>query len=237
MLESESSPAPLARHRCHEVLDLTSRPSLPGRCFAAFVGLHYYGYRYYDPVTGRWMSRDPIDEDGGDNLYGFVGNSPTGGIDTLGLDNGMPYIHAIEMAVKQKVRSGLDEAAKKMSEVIEGIPSGMRGSIERLRQALRIPHSWKFDDTKEPQYQPGIKAFTIPHNASTGTILHELGHVLANPKMFGGPSDRDDEGMAHGYEYMYELMAAIHDQVQPPLERGNDCVALRKTVGRAWARA
>ncbi|MFZ9938074.1 MAG: RHS repeat-associated core domain-containing protein, partial [Luteolibacter sp.] len=36
-------------------------------------GLYYYGYRYYDPVTGRWPSRDPIEEEGGLNLYGFLG--------------------------------------------------------------------------------------------------------------------------------------------------------------------
>jgi hypothetical protein len=34
-----------------------------------------YGYRYYDPVTGRWPSRDPIEEQGGLNLYGFVGSN------------------------------------------------------------------------------------------------------------------------------------------------------------------
>jgi len=44
-----------------------------------------YGYRYYDPVTGRWPSRDPIGERGGMNLYGFVGNSATGRIDRYGL--------------------------------------------------------------------------------------------------------------------------------------------------------
>jgi RHS repeat-associated protein len=49
-------------------------------------GLYYYGYRYYDPVTGRWPSRDPIGERGGINLYGFVGNSPIDAIDLLGLD-------------------------------------------------------------------------------------------------------------------------------------------------------
>ncbi|MDA0768571.1 MAG: hypothetical protein O3A92_17300 [Verrucomicrobia bacterium] len=27
--------------------------------------VYYYGYRYYDPVTGRWVSRDPIGERGG----------------------------------------------------------------------------------------------------------------------------------------------------------------------------
>ncbi len=45
----------------------------------------YYGYRYYDPQTGRWPSRDPIEEKGGINLYGFVGNSPIQRIDLFGL--------------------------------------------------------------------------------------------------------------------------------------------------------
>jgi RHS repeat-associated protein len=36
----------------------------------------FYGYRYYDPSTGRWPSRDPIGEKGGVNLYGMVGNKP-----------------------------------------------------------------------------------------------------------------------------------------------------------------
>jgi len=48
-------------------------------------GVTYYGYRYYDPVTGRWPSRDPIEEEGGINLYGFVGNSPILLVDLLGL--------------------------------------------------------------------------------------------------------------------------------------------------------
>ena len=45
----------------------------------------YYGYRYYDPQTSRWPSRDPIEEEGGINLYGFVGNDGVNGWDYLGL--------------------------------------------------------------------------------------------------------------------------------------------------------
>jgi hypothetical protein len=44
-----------------------------------------YLYRYYDPVTGRWPSRDPIEEEGGINLYGFVGNDGIDWLDYLGL--------------------------------------------------------------------------------------------------------------------------------------------------------
>ena len=45
-----------------------------------------YGYRYYDAVTGRWPSRDPIGERGGINLYGFVGNDGVNWADILGLE-------------------------------------------------------------------------------------------------------------------------------------------------------
>jgi len=44
-----------------------------------------YEYRAYNPVVGCWLSRDPIAETGGKNLYGFVRNRPTKGLDFLGL--------------------------------------------------------------------------------------------------------------------------------------------------------
>ncbi|MDD4406252.1 MAG: RHS repeat-associated core domain-containing protein [Parabacteroides sp.] len=46
--------------------------------------LVYYGYRYYSPALGRWLSRDPIEEQGGLNLYGFVNNDPVNKWDKLG---------------------------------------------------------------------------------------------------------------------------------------------------------
>jgi RHS repeat-associated protein len=48
-------------------------------------GLSYYGYRYYSPSTGRWLSFDPAGEAGGLNLYGFVGNDSINKTDFLGL--------------------------------------------------------------------------------------------------------------------------------------------------------
>jgi RHS repeat-associated protein len=48
-------------------------------------GVADYTYRWYDPLTGRWPSRDPIEEGGGVNLYGFTMNNVVGQIDILGL--------------------------------------------------------------------------------------------------------------------------------------------------------
>jgi RHS repeat-associated protein len=47
-------------------------------------GLYNYGFRYYHPELGRWLSRDPFGENGGLNLYGFVKNKPVMRFDVLG---------------------------------------------------------------------------------------------------------------------------------------------------------
>ncbi|MGD8454627.1 MAG: RHS repeat-associated core domain-containing protein [Phycisphaerae bacterium] len=49
------------------------------------TGLGCWGRRYYDPRTGRWMSRDPIEEYDGLCLYLFAHNVPVAEVDALGL--------------------------------------------------------------------------------------------------------------------------------------------------------
>jgi RHS repeat-associated protein len=48
------------------------------------TGLHYNRYRYYDPLSGRFVSSDPIRLIGGSNLHAAVPN-PTGWVDANGL--------------------------------------------------------------------------------------------------------------------------------------------------------
>ena len=47
--------------------------------------LYNYTKRYYSPSLHRWLTRDPIEEDGGVNLYAMCYNDPTSQIDALGL--------------------------------------------------------------------------------------------------------------------------------------------------------
>ena len=49
------------------------------------TGYYYYGYRYYDSANGRFLNRDPIEEDGGINVYSFVLNGTLNRIDLYGL--------------------------------------------------------------------------------------------------------------------------------------------------------
>ena len=74
--------------------------------------LYYYGHRYYDPQTGRWLSRDPLGEkaesiDDALNviskfnlLYGFVENDPVNFLDLFGLFKDGERINSI--LVKRK---------------------------------------------------------------------------------------------------------------------------------------
>ena len=47
-----------------------------GRERSSATGLVNFRMRWYDPVTGRWLSKDPIGLNGGLNLYAFCGNAP-----------------------------------------------------------------------------------------------------------------------------------------------------------------
>ncbi|WP_309400928.1 RHS repeat-associated core domain-containing protein [Cerasicoccus maritimus] len=65
-------------------------------------GLVLYLWRAYDPSQGRWLSRDPLEEDGGYNLYVIVLNDPIIHIDEYGLFLGnvkqalkIPYVRDV----------------------------------------------------------------------------------------------------------------------------------------------
>jgi hypothetical protein len=58
------------------------------------MGVTDYLYRWYDPPNARWPSRDPIGEQGGSNLYGFVGNESIRKIDVNGMSAYIQYQNA-----------------------------------------------------------------------------------------------------------------------------------------------
>jgi RHS repeat-associated protein len=70
-------------------------------------GLYLAKYRVYDPGTGRWLSRDPIEEAGGVNLYAYVGGNPVSRIDSDGrFAFAIPFI-ALGKGVGASVASSL----------------------------------------------------------------------------------------------------------------------------------
>jgi len=67
------------------------------------TGLVYYGLRYYSPKHGRFINRDPIEENGGINLYNFVGNSPANGWDMLGMSNWQNSSEVVQNLIYEQI--------------------------------------------------------------------------------------------------------------------------------------
>lgn len=71
-------------------LHLSPSPYIPAFRYStkyhdAETGLYYYGYRYYAPPAARWLTRDPLEEQGGLNLHCFCENDGVNRYDALGL--------------------------------------------------------------------------------------------------------------------------------------------------------
>jgi RHS repeat-associated protein len=69
--------------------------------------LVYYGYRYYNASTGRWLSRDPLGELGGANLYGFLQNNGINDYDLHGLIAWGPILKFAKDCAVELLKAGL----------------------------------------------------------------------------------------------------------------------------------
>jgi RHS repeat-associated protein len=93
----------------------------------AETGLNYYGLRYYEPSTGRWLSRDPIEEQGGLNLYAFVANNGVNQFDPFGLmtENDITnVVLALDATLKNSQCCCNKNESPKVDLSISGSPSG-----------------------------------------------------------------------------------------------------------------
>jgi len=69
----------------------TKTMGFAGGLYDSDTGLVRFGARDYDPMVGRWVSKDPILFRGGQsNLYVYVGNDPVNRRDPRGLDG--PFV-------------------------------------------------------------------------------------------------------------------------------------------------
>ncbi len=70
-----------------ELTSAATRFLFTGQEWDGDVALHYYNARWYDPLTGTFISKDPLNFAAGDaNLYRYVGNDPTNFVDPSGHD-------------------------------------------------------------------------------------------------------------------------------------------------------
>jgi RHS repeat-associated protein len=106
----------------------------------AETDLYYYGYRYYDSKTGRWLTRDPLTESGGLNLYAFGPNSPINGYDADGrvfnlvagaiIGGGLDI--AVQMLVQGKSFSEISVSSVLVSAAFGATGAGLGANLGKL---------------------------------------------------------------------------------------------------------
>jgi RHS repeat-associated protein len=99
------------------------------------IDLVRFGFRDYDPKTGRWTAKDPIGFTGGDiDLFGYVGNSPGNWNDPYGLSP-VGWIVKLTQAGIKRVKPLYSKAeavlARKGENNVEAVNRQMAGQIER----------------------------------------------------------------------------------------------------------
>ena len=167
-----------------------------------------YSYRYYDPMTGRWLNRDPIGERGGRNLYGFVGNDALNYVDDRGLkisvekkgncyDITIKFVVAVDPGVDPALRTQLidkiDESEKKLSTLLNDVYGKKEcccfNFIVKLSQAASLKslteeqHGILVIPKKGAEAQgDDVPAKTVVFDSdglfNKKTFPHEIGHVL-----------------------------------------------------------
>ena len=104
--------------------------------------LLYYGYRYYNASTGRWINTDPIEEDGGINLYAFLANESIASIDFRGLCADFCRCTKLKSPTSKFVPDPKAFSVKQKWDPIDGL-SSYYGFV--------MPIEWELEDGSNPQ--------------------------------------------------------------------------------------
>ena len=145
------------------------------------LGLVYYNYRYYNALYSIWMSREPIGEDGGLNLYAFTNDKLTKYIDSLGFQ-------AIDASLlgtgpTNSVGAATLVEPAKMAAVAGAITTGTVSIVskETLQRAI-IKSGVKVGEIlKELKHRKGmwvcyVRGSTLPTKENKGTCCPEVIH-------------------------------------------------------------
>jgi RHS repeat-associated protein len=118
------------------------------------TGLYYYGYRYYAPFIGNWLSPDPLGPADGLNLYRFVRNNPL----TLTDPNGLQSQSVItteeevpEFTFDPNARAQYEAYVESLSVPIGGRAYRLDVAVEAIRdESGNFVRWWAVEISREP---------------------------------------------------------------------------------------
>ena len=180
-------------------------------------GLVYYNYRHYMPKLGKWCNRDLIEEEGGVNLYGFVGSDGLGWVDYLGLvleyrdDESRVAVEKLEKCGDDYIKRIIDHLKTKTSKV---------HSVKADRKITMPIENVSIDHPNDNQSIPGKGVATATFWNPDGSLgfsgesilMHELYH--AYERDLGLHNEKDDDKNKTPNLYRQLLITQLSPQYQ-----------------------
>jgi RHS repeat-associated protein len=161
------------------------------------TGLVRFGYRDYNPDTGRWTAKDPIFFAGGDtDLYGYVLNDPVIGVDPEGLAWYGKYLGPVDPGdpspYGNRGINELDEAARKHDiayDIIgaKGPKSALFDKDTILADAQLVGRALKATFNPRSNMDLTDRALGLGTSVSFGAItITKIGVQIIKMAIFGG---------------------------------------------------
>jgi RHS repeat-associated protein len=131
---------------------------LPGQYFDTETGLHYNGFRDYDPSTGRYVESDLIGIGGGTNTYGYGDSDPIFAVDVFGLEGSVmdpsPFsvrnsqeclkanCHGIANSPDRRYLTSLETENLVVAWDLAVAATGLFGTISAISSDTRVVHQY-----------------------------------------------------------------------------------------------
>jgi RHS repeat-associated protein len=144
--------------------------------------LLYYGYRYYKASTGTWPNRDPMEEDGGANIYAFCNSDSINGLDLNGLTTVIDVLNQFFSPSKSEVLWVMgpgDEYTTHMKnwnavkDCVKRVELDIMGNCLKWLAIHKTTTGWA--PKASPSFSHDPNAYEIPVRSPAGTDPYSAG--------------------------------------------------------------
>lgn len=175
----------------------------------------YYGYRSYNPSIGRWLSRDPIAEGGGNNLIAFCKNNSVSFFDK---DGRIIYDESCPLAAQTKIDEAFKSACSKLNST--GCVSCMSKSSLMKAYSASLAGLCASGNIKVKCSNTGV----IGINACARANLSEQSILLSNNFFGKDVCGWGDRGCVIAHEMLHLIGEITHPTHNKSFKRLHKCL-------------